>query len=178
MILAERIVLRKHEMSLAPKMFHLIDTNRDHLSVFLPWESGTKKVEDSKAYIENCLERWKTWSLFDYGLFSAKKNELMGNVGLHSLDWDAQRAEIGFWIGSKFEGKGYVTEAVEALEKACLGKFFHRLEIRCDEENIRSAAIAKRLGYKQEGLLRENSRNNAGGFRNTLIFGKLASDAE
>jgi len=47
------------------------------------------------------------------------------------------------------------------------------VEIRCDAENIRSAAVAKRCGFLLEGILRHDSVAVDGGLRSTMIYSKL-----
>jgi ribosomal-protein-serine acetyltransferase len=51
-----------------------------------------------------------------------------------------------------------------------------RIEIRCDERNIRSAAIPQRLGFVQEGRLRNYDLAPDGTLRNMLIFSLVPED--
>ncbi|MBN2657392.1 MAG: GNAT family N-acetyltransferase [Spirochaetales bacterium] len=79
----------------------------------------------------------------------------MGNVGAFDFNWNNETCEIGYWILGQFEGKGYMSEAVAVLEKALFETGFHRIIIRCDEENILSGNIPRRLGYTREGTMRD-----------------------
>lgn len=169
-----RIYLAKHALGLAPEMFHLIDKNRQFLSQFMPWAVTTKTVKSSKAWILRTQEGWKDGTLFDYGIFLRDQQVYIGSAGIHTLAWENRCAEFGYWLGKDFEGQGYISEALELLEKVIFEKGFHRVEIRCAQDNQRSAAVARRRGYEQEGLLRENVLFQ-GQFQNTLIFAKLAS---
>jgi ribosomal-protein-serine acetyltransferase len=81
------------------------------------------------------------------------------------------RFEIGYWCRSSETGKGYVTEVVQALSKVA---FEHlgaaRVEIRCDDSNLRSAAVAERCGYTLEGVLKNHERNPKGDLCSTRIY--------
>jgi ribosomal-protein-serine acetyltransferase len=81
---------------------------------------------------------------------------LGGTIGLHYVDWFDRSAEIGYWIASALEGRGYVTRATQQLLGLAFGAAgLHRLVIRCAMDNVRSRRVAERLGFRVEGLLRE-----------------------
>lgn len=169
---SDRVVLRKHDPSLAETMFRYVDMDRERLRVFLPWVDQTKAVEDESKYIQMTHEGWANGTLFDYGMFDRTTGVYLGNAGLHTIQWDHECCELGYWILGRYEGKGYVSEAVLSLEKTCFEMGFHRVEIRCSSRNARSASIPKRLDYALDGILRENAIER-GHYRDTLVFGKL-----
>lgn len=170
-----RLILRKHRRDQSEIMFQLVEQDRQRLREFLPWVDLSQKAEDTLAYIEEALEKWKNYQLYDYGIFRSEDSTYMGNIGVHNINWDQQRCEIGYWIAGPFEGKGYMSEAVRALEQACFKAGFHRVEIRCSAKNLRSAAVPQRLGYHLDGCLRQDSIEH-GKFRDTLVFSKLKTD--
>lgn len=171
---SERVVIKKHDLSLASTMFRYVDTDRERLRIFLPWVDGTRTVEDEVAYIKMTHDDWDNGRLFDFGMFEKSTGIYMGNVGLHTIQWEHDCCELGYWILGTFEGRGYMSESVALLEKTCFDMGFHRIEIRCSSLNERSASIPKRLGYHLDGVLRGNAVEH-GRYRDTLVFGKLAS---
>ena len=67
---------------------------------------------------------------------------LMARIGPDAL-------EIGYWLRSDFIARGIATTCTAALTKAALAlPHIARVEIHCDEANVRSAAIPQRLGYR------------------------------
>lgn len=170
---SDRVVLRRHDPALADLMFRSVDSERERLRRFLLWVDNTRTVEDIHAYIRHTLEGREKGTVADYALFDARTQTYMGNVGMHAIQWEHACIELGYWILSAFEGKGFMSEAVRLLERACFDMGFHRVEIRCNALNTRSAAVARRMGYELEGTLRENSIEY-GEYRDTLIFAKLA----
>lgn len=94
---------------------------------------------------------------------------------MHRINWDIPKFEIGYWLDSRFSGKGYMTEAVEGIA-AFAFKELHakRLEIRCDARNKKSRAVAERVGFNLEGIL-ENSAMTVDGseIRDTCVYAKV-----
>jgi len=67
-----------------------------------------------------------------------------------------------------------MTEAVEAIFGFAVRELAaNRVEIRCDERNVRSAAVAERLGFPLEGVLRSDARATDGSLRNTKVYAKV-----
>lgn len=168
----ERVTLRKHKIEMAETMFRYVDEDRVRLGQFLPWVPMTLGVHDERDYIEMTLSQWNDFKMFDYGIYENATGLYMGNIGVHTIDWDNDRCELGYWILGRFEGKGFVSEAVRVLEKNLFDGGFYRIEIRCSSLNRKSSQVAERCHYKFEGCLREHAVEN-GQRRDTLIFSKL-----
>ena len=172
LIASARLELRKHVPELAETMYSYVDQDRARLRIFLPWVDKTLSVADSAAYINMTHSTWEKGTFFDYGIFERETGTYMGNVGVISISWQHDRCEFGYWILGRFEGKGFVAEAVSALEKVCAGLGFHRMEIRCSSGNQKSASVPKRLGYALDGTLKEDTIEH-GAYTDTLVFAKL-----
>lgn len=85
--------------------------------------------------------------------------------------------EIGYWVRLTATGRGYVTEAVRLLTRFALDVLeAQRVEIRCDERNTPSAAVARRAGYVFEGVRRNDALDAEGNVRNTLYFSRVPGD--
>jgi RimJ/RimL family protein N-acetyltransferase len=93
---SDRIVLKKHELGLAPLMFSFVEKDRERLRKFLPWVDDTKSVQDEIDYITMTRENWDAFQRFDYGIFRKSDDQYMGNVGVHSISLTHERCELGF----------------------------------------------------------------------------------
>jgi ribosomal-protein-serine acetyltransferase len=171
----ERLLLRKHQLKLATKMFAAVDGDRARLRQFLPWVDGIRSSADETAYIRQTHQQWTACQMFDYGLFRQLDQQYLGNLGVHHIVWAHARCELGYWILGQYEGQGYMSEAVRGLEALLFSQGFNRIEIRCSSLNLRSAAIPRRLGYVHEGTLRQACWEQKQ-WRDTLIFARLAQD--
>ena len=174
----DRIVLKRLRptIKIATEMFANINLNRTHLGKWFPWVELTKKVEDSLKYLFDEEDKTKKGEKIDYGIYFNGKH--IGNVGIFDIEWEHRCAEIGYWLSSEFLRNGYMTEAVRVLERygfEVLG--LNRIQIKCDERNEASVGVAKKCGYKLEGLLREDTYiKKEGRFRSTYMFSKLKGE--
>jgi ribosomal-protein-serine acetyltransferase len=100
---------------------------------------------------------------------------LVGWVNL-LIERPARRAEVGYWLDAGFEGQGLVTRAVTAVLDHAFGTLgLHRVKLQTITNNKRSRSVAQRLGFTQEGVLRE-----AAVFpderRDVVVYGLLARE--
>lgn len=82
---------------------------------------------------------------------------VIGDLVLFHLDTEAGSAEIGWVVSPAASGRGLATEAVRALVDTAFGVYgLRRLVAQIDAENVRSAALAERLGMRREAHFVEN----------------------
>jgi RimJ/RimL family protein N-acetyltransferase len=146
------------------------------LRAWMPWARELPTPEASELRQRQCRVDFLARVSFDFNIFLRESGDFVGKIGLVRIDWETPKAEIGYWVCSRYQGNGYITEAAGAL--TTWGFDFlrlARLEIRCDPRNQRSVAVAERLGYVIEGHLRQDTRDGKGILRDTLIYARLAS---
>ncbi len=150
----EDIELRLIDEGDARSVFALTDRNRAYLRRWLPWVDGTRTVEDTAAFIERSREQARLGQGFQAVILL--HGEIVGVIGFVYVDLENRRAEIGYWIGEAYQGRGIMTRACRALvDFAFASQGMNRVEIRADVENGRSRAIPERLGFVQEAVLRQ-----------------------
>jgi len=157
----EDVELRNGELLLRPlvasdarALFGLIDGERDRLGRWLPWVEDARTEKDSARFILDATEERRRRRSMVLGLLV--EGTLAGTVGLHYLEWYDRSAELGYWIGSDAEGRGYVTRAARCVLAFAFGEVgLNRIVVRCAVGNQRSRRVAERLGFQREGLLRE-----------------------
>lgn len=102
--------------------------------------------------------------------------ELAGDVLLQWLDSDHLQGEIGFVLHPDFHGRGIAAEAsLEMLRVGFERAGLHRVIGRCDARNLASARVLRKLGMREEGLLRENELVK-GEWTDELVFAMLADE--
>jgi len=107
----------------------------------------------------------------------ASPEEAVGGVGLH-IDRDVFRrsAEIGYWLGEPFWGRGIATMAVRALTGYGFGAFdLARIYAGVFDGNTASIRVLQKAGYHFEGRLRNAVFKN-GRMLDQLIYAILADE--
>jgi ribosomal-protein-serine acetyltransferase len=170
------LVLRTLESSDAAVLFGLIDADRERLGRWLPWVEETRTEVDTVRFIADAADERRRRRSLVLGI--VVDGTLGGTLGLHYLDWFDRSAEIGYWIASRWEGRGYVTRAARYMVEVAFGSVgLHRLVIRCALDNARSRSVAERLGFRPEGLLRE-AQWVGGRFLDQHLFALLRHEFE
>lgn len=135
------------------ELFDLIDGSRDSLKSWLEFPDKTITVDDTKAFIHRSLSRFTNNNGYWAGIWH--KGEIVGSIGYLWIDSVSKRTEIGYWLGSKFEGKGIMTKACNTfITHAFNDLHLTKVEIGAATNNIKSRAIPERLGFTQEGVIR------------------------
>lgn len=173
----ERIVIRPYRESDAQDLFEAVAESRDHLRPWLPFADAHQTVEESRDWIIHTIAQWELREELSMSIWEIATNRYLGGTGFGIHSWDSGYFEIGYWIRASEEGHGYITEAVRLLANYAFDTLkANRLEIRCDEQNVRSAAVPRRLGFVQEGCLRNDSTKPDGSLRSTFIFSLIPGE--
>jgi ribosomal-protein-alanine N-acetyltransferase len=100
----------------------------------------------------------------------------LGSVVLHSFDWHHRRCEIGFWLIPRARRRGFGARAVALAVSWAFDELdLLRVEMTTTPDNAAVAALAARLGFAREGILRQ--RNVERGQRVDVVwFGVLREE--
>jgi RimJ/RimL family protein N-acetyltransferase len=107
---------------------------------------------------------------------AANADDVLGAVGLVTIDWDRERAEVGYWTAPHARRRGVAVRAVRVLSGwafADLGLV--RLELTPYAGNGPSERVAERAGYTREGILRSYYRSKTG-LVDVVMFSLLRDD--
>ena len=152
-IIGDGIELRPVEERRTEAFYALVEANRAHLSPWMPWAAGAT-LENTRAYYLASLQRTAVDNGFDALIFVDDRPA--GTIGFHAINRLSQSTSIGYWLGAEFQGRGIMTRCCRRMvEHAFSAWKLNRVEIRAATANQRSRAIAERLGFVREGILRE-----------------------
>jgi ribosomal-protein-serine acetyltransferase len=153
-LIDERTVLRPILDTDASALFALIEDNRTRLRQWLPWLDGTRSKEDLRAF------RSRVFAQENEGLGMARLIErdhmACGVVAFNQIDTLNRKAELGYWLDRQHEGRGLCRQACSRLIGYAFGELsLNRVAIAAAVGNRRSRALAERLGFTLEGVVRE-----------------------
>ena len=174
---SERLIIRPYHESDAQALFEAVAESRDHIRPWLPFANAHQTIEESRDWIIHQEAAWLTREDLNLSIWERATNSYLGGTGLHPKNWEHRYFGIGYWLRLSAPGHGYMTETVHLLTNyAFTSLSANRVEIRCDERNIRSAAIPRRLGFIQEARMRNHMLAPNGTLRTTLVFALIPSD--
>ena len=128
----------------------------------------------AEEWIATHAEGWKQGRQLTLAITSEAAG-LVGAVGL-MIEPDHHRAELGYWVGVPFWGRGYATEAAEALLAYAFDNLdLHRVEASFFSRNPASGRVMEKIGMRKEGVRRECVRKD-GVFEDLVIYALLASE--
>lgn len=173
-ILTPRLRIQPRYVGEGPVLHNAILESFDHLKPWMPWATGESTLAGAELHCRRAHAEFILRQNFVLSIYSRETGELVGSTGFHNPNWDVPSLHIGYWIRAREEGKGYITEAVNALTRYAFEVIgVRRLEIRCNANNPRSLAVMLRLGFQQEAILRSDERGTDGKLRDTVITSRL-----
>ena len=148
------VELRQIDEDDAEDLTRLIDCTRPYLKEWLPWLDDSLGIHDAARFIGRCLEQADDDNGFTFGIVCGGR--FAGVIGQHYLDSVNRRTELGYWLDARHQGRGIVTGATARLtDYSFTDQDCHRVILHCAVGNVKSRAVAERLGFVQEGVLRE-----------------------
>ena len=157
-----------------------LDLN-DNLTAYLSWVNDKEATtfmeirnkhfssDDLRSYIKSHLD------LKNYlcGIFEKTNDLHIGNVLLSDIDDSNKNGVIGIFIGKKYWGKGFGTEAVNLMCEYGFDTLkLYKIIAGVVEKNHGSAKLFSKAGFALEGIKKEEF-NMDGKFLNTLYYGKI-----
>jgi ribosomal-protein-serine acetyltransferase len=152
------------------ELWALIEANREHLRPWMPW-AADQTPERTLAFVRQAVRQ----EIANDGFQAALRvdGRIAGVAGYHGVDRQNATTTLGYWLAAPYEGRGLMTAAVDRLVSHAFGEWrLHRVELRAAPANTRSRAIAERLGFREEGLLREAERFGEE-FRDLVLYSVL-----
>ncbi len=163
--------------SLHEALVESIDELRAHLW-FLPWVAEDPTPASAATRCRRALAHHLQRTDLAYLVFDTARARLVGSVGLHRTDWSVPKTEVGYWLRTSDTGRGYATEAVQALTSWALHSLgARRVELVTSEANTASRAVAKRCGFQLEGVHRNTMMRPDGRLSHSCVYARLPEPA-
>ncbi|HEX8289258.1 MAG TPA: GNAT family protein [Pyrinomonadaceae bacterium] len=137
------------------------------------WTIGMVATDsDMQNYVETALDEQKRGVSLPFVTIDKFSDIIVGSTRFGNIDAKNRRVEIGWtWINPRWQRTAINTEAKflmlsHAFETwKCI-----RVELKTDALNEKSRNAIRRIGAKEEGILRQHMITNSGRFRDTVYF--------
>lgn len=172
--LSETTSIRPLEVRHSDEFYQLVRKNLERLAVWCPWLDRVSTLEATREFLREKIQRFASGNGFTAGFFC--NGRLSGVIALEYIDRANSATEIGYWLDRDAEGKGIVLEASKLLIDHVFDDLgLNRVQIRCGTENMRSRAIPEKLGFRQEGIVRQ-CEQLPDRFVDLVVYGLLAGE--
>jgi RimJ/RimL family protein N-acetyltransferase len=167
----ERLMIRAGTLTDLDITYRVAQESAEALREWMPWAHPSPLLASMEKYFSTCEEKWRSCEMLDFQWIEKSSGELIGKGGFHHIDWMIPKFEIGYWLRTSYEGKGFCTEAVNGLAHYAKTELrAARLEIRSDPRNTKSRAVAERCGFTLEGILKQNMCAPDGSLRDSCMY--------
>jgi ribosomal-protein-alanine N-acetyltransferase len=121
--------------------------------------------------LSNSTLDWKKWHLIEKA-----SGIVIGNCGFHNWLADHDRAELGYFLHDDFRNKGFMIEALDSVIQHGFNKMnLNRIEAFISPDNLPSIKLITKLGFVQEGLLREHYKHE-NQIHDSFVYSLLKSE--
>ena len=124
---------------------------------YYSWE--TRIGADARAFVAMFVNEQSEQPRhrFQLAITLPENGQLIGACGIRRKPDNDWEADIGYELSPDFWGQGYATESARAMVNFGFHELhLHRISSWCIAENIASARVLERLGFRQEGRLRRH----------------------
>ena len=143
---------------------------------YIGWGQAAFDAERALRFCTHDAELVAAGECLIYFAFERLSGAFIGNLDLHSFDFDVPRGEIGYVGDARRAGSGLMFEAATALLRLGFELGLERIEAVCDARNLRAIAFAERLGMTREGRLRAHDRDPQGALCDDVVLAMLRGD--
>lgn len=173
-ILTPRLQIRPRQVGEGPVIAQAVRESLEQLKPWMPFAQESPTDEQMEEHCRKALAEFIVRVNFTLSIYDREGKTFIGSTGFHKPQWSVPSFEIGYWIHKDFEGKGFIQESTNALVRYAFDVFqARRVEIRCEAKNTRSLSVMKKLGFEQEGVLRNHDVAADGSLRDTIVTARV-----
>ncbi|GCE31624.1 50S ribosomal protein L7 serine acetyltransferase [Dictyobacter alpinus] len=170
----DEIELRLNEVRYADEYLALILRNLEYLQEWMPWAAFEQTPTSLRAYMQNTMLQFVEGKGLPTNLWY--RGQFAGTIGFSRMSHEQRMAEIGYWLDKDLQGRGIITKACRTLVDYAFQEYgFNKVEIHAAAGNKPSRSVAERLGFTQEGILRQVEWLK-GKPHDMVVYGMLASE--
>lgn len=171
MIKGKKINLRlveERDLELFLKLNNDLELRGEHIHIRLSPQVEFRNAFNQSGFWDDKMGRM---------LVTDKEDRIIGYVVYFSGSWYIPGYEVGYAIYKEEDrGKGYMTEAFQLFISYLFAlKPIQRLQLTLNEGNEASRAVAKKCGFKFEGVLR-NASFTLGKYHNIELYSLLREE--
>ena len=133
---------------------------------------------EMRQYVETALQSQQVGAALPFATIDKKSGRVAGSTRFGNIDKVNKRVEIGWtWLGKGFQRTHVNTEAKYLMLKHAFEVWgCYRVEFKTDVINEKSRNALKRIGAKEEGILRRHQITASGRVRDSIYYSILDNE--
>lgn len=157
--------------SYAQALYEMVERNKAALQQAMDWPQYVKSAEDTRKTIQgNYLLHHRGYAKM---FMILEHDALIGVVSFNQIEPTNKTAYIGYWLDEARQGRGLLSQALQALMRWYAEKGeVRRFVIKCRVANEPSNRVARRNGFTLEGRLKEAEYLN-GVFHDQNLYARI-----
>jgi len=153
-----RLLIRPKQISDGTSTSAAVAETWDELHTWMRW------AENREAFTAESMEIRNRHVMASFILresieligLEAATGEAVIWCGFHDIDWQGRQCDTGYWVRKSAQGRGFATEAANALVRYAFGALgMRRIGLTHSRGNEASRHIAEKLGFALEGVQRD-----------------------
>lgn len=134
----------------------LLVSNTERFKLYLPKTlSENRTLESTKTYIAKRVEAIQKKIEYTFTIKDKSTKSIAGLIILKAIDWDKKQGEFAYCIGKTFEGKGIMSEAIQATSTFAFQKLnLKKLQIISHVSNKASIKVAEKSNFVWQKTLK------------------------
>ena len=154
-----RLIVRKYAKGDGKDYFALLErnNNREELKDHVSETNFVKTEEQAEIRIREHEAEWIARKRLVLGIWLKETGECIGQTWIEPDKWEVPSFELGYFIDSGYQRRGYALEAsIRSLKFLFEDLQAHKAIIITQDTNEKSWKLAERLGFKKEAHFRES----------------------
>jgi ribosomal-protein-serine acetyltransferase len=168
----DKILLKEIGFEDVEAIYNTIDHDRVYLGEWLPFVELTREISYTHRFVENYINSDQT----DITFAIYYQDHFAGIIGLKDTDPENKKTEMGYWLSESYQHKGIMTLSGKALINYVFDEMnFNRIQLKAATGNSKSRNVAKRLGFREEGIERESELHQRG-YVDLVVYSLLKAE--
>jgi RimJ/RimL family protein N-acetyltransferase len=155
---SDRLLLRPFSLDDASEVQRLAGNRAiadTTLNIPHPYEDGM-----AEEWISTLKAKMQSGEMATFAITRVEDGQLIGAIGL-TIEAPSERAELGYWIGEPYWGRGYCSEAVALVVRHGFeGLRLNKIHACYFERNPSSGRVLEKTGMMKEGVARQHIKKH------------------
>lgn len=154
-LVSGQVLLRPYRSDDADDLYAAARESIAEVSPWMKWCHPDYAIEESTTWIEQCAERWREGTEYNFVIADSKDGSFLGGCGLNNLNLSDRIANLGYWVRTSQTRRGIASTATRLLARFGFEELkLNRIEIIASIDNQASQRVAEKVGAIREGILR------------------------